>query len=149
MRRGFWTLFPALLLILTAAPVSAQMPGPDAIPPEMIAALEAEKPLTQADVETYARILPAFAEAGRKSPEAALKIVADAGFTEPRMALLFSRVSFALLMGGDPALASGLEAQGIPRVLWPTAGDLALVQKNRAVLEQAYQLSGVGGVVTP
>jgi hypothetical protein len=149
MKRGFWAPLPALFLILTAAPILAQVPGPDAIPPEMIAALEAEKPLTQADVETYARILPVFTETGRQSPEAALKIVADAGFTEPRMALLFSRVSFALLMGGDPALDSLLEAQGIPRVLWPTAGDLALVRKNRAALEEAYQRSGLGGAVTP
>lgn len=144
-----WLPILALGLAFMAAPALAQAPGPGAIPPEMIAALEAEKPLTQADVETFARILPAFTEAGQKSPEAAMKIVADAGFSEPRMALLFSRVSFALMMGDEPGLDSALEAQGIPKVLRPTADDLALVKKNRAALEKAYQGSGVGGAVAP
>lgn len=144
-KRNLWPIL-VLGLLLMAAPALAQTQAPaaapaGAIPPEMIKALEAEKPLTQADVETFARILPSFAEAGRKDPATAIKIVTDAGFSEPRMALLYSRVSFALMMGEMPNLDEALKSQGIPKVLWPTASDLALVKKNRAALEKAYQAS--------
>ncbi len=153
MKRKLFGILPALALALAlalaAAPALAQAPG-GGIPPEMQKALEAEKPLTQADIETFARILPAFNEAGRQSPEAALKVATDAGLSEPRMILMVTKVSFGLMLGDQPGVDvdAELDAQGIPKVLRPTAKDLALVKKNRAILEKAYQGPNVGGAAT-
>jgi len=128
----------SLLLILTAAPALAQSGASDDITPEIIEALKKEPPLSQADIDTFVRIMPEMSKAAEKDPAEAVKIYEKAGLTENRFGLIFSKVTLGMFVASGIPKEALMSGQDVPEVLMPGDAEIELIKKNMAALEKAF-----------
>lgn len=136
----------AVMMTLIAVPAFAQAPG-GAFTPDMLAALEKEKELTQADIDGYIKTMPEIGKAmgtlspaDQQNPEAvknAMEGVAKAsGLTEIRFAYISAKVGYGMMLAsGVDAKAMGMD--NVPKAITPTEAEVALVKKNLDKLQQA------------
>ena len=128
----------SLLLLLSAVPAPAQSGEADEITPEIIEALKKEPPLTQADLDTFIRIMPEMSRAAEKDPSQAVKIYEKAGFTENRFGLIFSKATLGMFMASGISREALMSGQDVPEVLMPSDAEVELIKKNMAALEKAF-----------
>jgi|GEM_PF-2177710 len=128
-----WAL--ALGLALTPVLALAQAPAAGTLPPEVAAALAKEKPLTQADIDAYLKILPQLGAVAQDN-SAVAKLYQDAGFTELRFNYAVGKIGLGMaLAAGATNEQMGMEQ--IPEVLRPSDAEVALVKKNIDKLQAA------------
>jgi len=129
------TLALGLMLALTAFPALAQVPGASSIPPEVLQALKDEKPLSQADIDAYIKIMPEMPKT-MSDPAALVKAYEAAGLSEVRFSYIVSKISLgqAMLMG---ATAEQLNLNQLPEALRPTEAETALIKNNMDALNKA------------
>ena len=128
----------ALIVMLTAVPALAQSEAADDLTPEIIAALKKEPPLSQADIDTFIRIMPEMSKVAEKDPAEAVKIYEKAGLTENRFGLIFSKVTLGMFVAGGIPKEALVSGQDVPEVLVPSDAEVELIKKNMAALEKAF-----------
>lgn len=130
------TLTLALGLALTSALALAQMPlTGSVVPQEMLQAWADEKPLTQADIDAYIKLLPSTG-AVASDTAAVAKLYEGAGFSEARFGFVASKIGLSMgLAAGATAQQLGLDQ--VPAVLRPSEADIELVKKNADNLQKA------------
>jgi len=139
MIKNYFFAVLALIVMFTAVPASAQPGGADEITPEIIEALKKEPPLTQADIDTFIKIMPEMSQAAAKDPAVAVKIYQEAGLTENRFGLIFSRVTLGLLIASGIPRETLLSGQDVPEVLMPGDSELDLISRNMEALGQVFE----------
>lgn len=140
LKKTLLTLSMALVLAFVATSSFAQMPGAGQIPPEMVEAFAKEKPLTQADVDAYIKMMPELAKAGG-NPEAATKVYKDAGLSEIRFSYIMTKVSLGMSLGmGMTAEQLGLG--DMPEAILPNKEEIELVKKNQEKVQAALMQMG-------
>lgn len=135
IRKIVLTWAVALGLALTPALAQAQTEPAGTLPPEVAASLAKEKPLAQADIDAYLKVLPKMGDVA-KDPSAVAKLYEDAGFTEIRFSYVAGKIGLGM------ALASGatpeqMNMDQIPEVLRPSDAEVELVKKNLDKLQAA------------
>lgn len=133
-RKIMITLALTLGLALSSTMAVAQMPMGE-MPPDMIAALGKESPLTQADIDAYLKVLPKMG-AAMNSAEAMAALSTEAGFSDVRFSYVGSKVGFAMSLAAG-ATAQQMDMSQIPQVLRPTEAEIELVKKNIEPLQKA------------
>lgn len=128
----------SLVLLLSAVPALAQSEASDEISPEIIAALKNEPPLTQADIDTFIKIMPEMSKAAEKDPAQAVKIYEKAGLTENRFGLIFSKVTLGMFVASGIPKETLTSGQDVPEVLVPSDAEIELIKKNLEALEKAF-----------
>lgn len=135
-RKILLTLALALSLALASTLALAQMsPMGAALPQEMASALEKEKPLSQADIDAYVKLLPKMGVAAT-DPAALAKLYEGAGLSEVRFTYISSKVGLGMALAAG-ATADQLNLNQMPEVLRPTDEEVALVKKNLSELQKA------------
>lgn len=134
-KKTFLTAALILGLAFSSSMALAQVAPMGALPPEMVTALEKEKPLAQADIDAYLKVLPKMGQVAA-DPTAAAKLYQDAGMTEIRFSYVAAKVGLGM------ALASGATPQQLnldqmPAVLKPSDAEVELVKKNLDKLQKA------------
>lgn len=131
----------AMLLALGANFAQAQMPNVGQIPPEAIAELAKESPMTQADVDVYIKILPQLAKAAT-DPSAAANIQKASGLSDIRLGMIMTKISLAQAVNMGMTLDQ-LNVDQLPEAMRPTEDDIALVKTNmdkiNAAMMQMHQ----------
>ena len=133
--------FGFMVCMMGAAGAQAQEAGPDDISPEMLAELHKEPPLSQADINVFIKIVPSISKVAKDDPEAAVAIYTAAGLSETRFALVFTKISLGMLVVNGVSLDYLKNDEQMPEVLLPTEADIALLNKNKDRLEQAFALA--------
>ena len=140
LKKTLLTLSMALVMAFAATSSFAQVPGAGQIPPEMVEAFAKEKPLTQADVDAFVKIMPEMAKTGG-SPDAVAKLYKDAGLSETRATYVMTKVSLGLSMGmGVTAEQMGMG--NMPEAVLPTKDEVELVKKNQEKVQGALMQMG-------
>lgn len=127
-----------LIIILTPVPAWAQSGQSDEITPEIIAALKKEPPLSQSDIDIFVKIMPKMSKVASDNPAEAIKIYEQAGLSELRFGLIFSKATVGLLVASGVPLKAILTEADMPEVLLPTAREQELIVKNLNALEAAF-----------
>lgn len=133
-RKILLTLALALGLGLTPALALAQMPI-GTLPPEMAEALAKEKPLAQADIDVYLKILPQMGSV-MQDAAAVVKLYEGAGLGEVRFNYIAAKVGLGMALAAG-ATPQQLNLDQMPEVLRPTDAEVALVKKNQTELQKA------------
>jgi len=133
-RKILLTLTLALGLALTSTLASAQMPMAE-MPADMVAALEKEKPLTQADIDAYLKVLPKMGSV-MNNPDGMGSLAKEAGFSDVRFSYVSGRVGFAMSQAAG-ATAQQMDLSQVPQALRPTDAEIELVKKNLDALQKA------------
>lgn len=127
----------ALSLALTAAQTSAQSSPLSGVslPPDMALALANEKPLTQADIDLYRKVLPKTGLVAH-DPAAVARLYQEAGLSEVRFNYVVSKIGLGMSLAAG-ATPHQLELEKTPEVLRPTSAEIDLVKKNISGLQRA------------
>lgn len=128
----------SLLLMLTAAPASAQTGGGDKITPELVAALEKEPPLSQADIDTFIRIMTELSHVAGRDPAEVIEIFNQAGLAENRFSLIYSKMIFGMLMVTGVSRETLMAWPDMSEVLMPGEDEMKLIEANLEALGQAF-----------
>lgn len=135
-RKILLTLALAFTLALSSTLALAQAPPTAAaLPADIAAAMEKEKPLAQADIDAYLKILPKMG-AVAQDPAAVAKLYEGAGLSEVRFSYISAKVGLGMALAAG-ATAQQLNMEQMPEVLRPTDEEVALVKKNLSALQKA------------
>lgn len=97
---------------------------------EALAALAAEPPLTQEDIDTFVKNAPALQAAAEQEDEAAyMKLIEEIGWSEIRAAYIPLKIGIAWAVQEDPESAMIIQALFPPETM-PKPEEQALVEKN-------------------
>ncbi|MDR3038630.1 MAG: hypothetical protein LBV21_05010 [Candidatus Adiutrix sp.] len=123
-----------ILTLMAATPIFAQSAPSDHgdIPQAVIETFALEPPISQADVDAYIKIIPELPKL-MNDPQSAETIAAAHNLSPVRFSYIMAKVplTMAIAAGADPKTL-GLEA--LPKVLHPTAPELAVVRTNLEAL---------------
>ncbi len=134
-RKALLAMVMVMGLVLSASLAIAQAPAAGTIPPEALAALQKEKPLAQADVDSYVKIMPQMAKV-MSDPAAIAKLYEGAGLSEVRFSLISAKIGLGMALASG-ATAEQINLNQIPEVLRPSATEIDLVKKNLDKLQKA------------
>ena len=124
------TLVLSLALLVAAPSAQAQIFSNEE---EAKAAFTNEKPLTQADIETFIKIAPqVFAN---DDPKEASKIFKTAGITDSRGAYIMTKVSLSMMQLEADENSAGI-INAVPEPMRPSTEEMALVKKNQEALNK-------------
>jgi hypothetical protein len=120
-----------------AAFSSAQEEVHSDIPQAVIETLDAEPPLSQADVDAYVKIMPEMTKL-LSDPQSAENLAASLNLSQIRFSYIVAKVplTMALASGADPK-ALGLDS--LPKALHPSDQELRLVKGNLEKLVTAAE----------
>ncbi len=135
-------LLIALALFLPAGAALAQM---GAFPPEVMAALQKEPPVTNADIDAYIKMLPQMPAALSGGEAGLVKLYEGLGLTQMRFTYIMSKIGIAHSLAMGRFNAERLDTEGVPEFLRPTDAEKALVagrmdELNRIVEEMEAQM---------
>ena len=124
-----YALLLALAVIFCVTANTTALAQQPATMEEVEAAFAKEKPITQADIDTFIKIGPQMVQASQSNDIAAAeKIIKDAGWSEIRGSYVTAKISNAYAMNANPEFAQMImEAAGMPQILLPSPAELKLV----------------------
>ncbi len=135
IQKKWLALALAAVMVILAAPLAlAQAPG--GLPPEVEAAWKKEPALTQADIDTYIKVIPDMAEA-MKDQSKAPAVVKKSGLTETRFAYVFTKIGIAQALAADINDRSQLDQ--LPAIIRPTETELGLINKTLNAISEAQE----------
>lgn len=123
------------LLLCATAPVSAFV-----LSPAEEAQLQTEKPLTQADIDTFITYGPALIKAFKTNDaDKGKDIFLRIGWNKIRCIYIISKIGNGYCLSIQPRAAKAmLEGAGTPAVLMPSAAELELIKQNLSALTDIF-----------
>ena len=136
LKKTLLTLTLALGLVAFGSSLAqAQTAGP--IPPEVLAALAKEPPISQADLDAYLKALPQMLKA-MTDEAAAAEMLKTAGMTDMRFSYVAAKINLAMNLAAG-ATPEQLGMSQIPDVIKPTQAEQDLVKKNLPALQKGVE----------
>ena len=101
-----------------------------------LAAMANEPPLTQADIDTFMKMLPKIEEAGN-SPEAIFKLYQDNGVSPQRFAMIGSKMTVGLMMAQGVTREQVVASGQFLEFMIPSDAEVAIVKNNMEAILKA------------